>query len=399
MVYETVKGFRDLDPKLSARYEKIKEIIRQVYHSHSFQTINLPAVEYLSTLSAKFGAGEDSDVLKETFKVIDQGGRNLGLRFEHTTSLGRYMSNNKSVKLPFKVSQQGVVFRNGPVKPGRYRQFEQYDADIVGSKSYLSDVECLEMVNEVLSKLGIKFNLIINSKKILDYVLGGNSENKTKAVILIDKWEKLPLKDIIKGLNDLGYDGEKIVKTLSLDFESFPDCEGKRELEKIFSSINFPYTFCPYLARGQAYYTGMIFEAFPINGKVKSSICGGGRYDGMVSEFAGRDLPTVGVSFGIDTLLDVLGPDESSVADIVIIPISTENLCIKLSSKLRELGLAVDIAIGKSLTKNLNYASSLNSKYALIVGKKNPGYFTLRDLNSGEEQDLSEKDLFKKFSP
>ena len=171
MKLELAKGVRDIPPEEKILKDKVFEIIKRAFQLSGFVPLETPTIERYETLAAKFGSGKESDALKETFKLKDQGGRKLGLRFELTTSLARFVANNPTLKLPFKRYEFGRVFRDGPIKLGRYREFWQCDGDIIGSSSMLADAECVAVIDSVSKKLELTVVTKINNRKILNGIL------------------------------------------------------------------------------------------------------------------------------------------------------------------------------------------------------------------------------------
>ena len=165
MKFTTAKGCTDIPPEEKLIKNKVVSIITNTFEKYGFAPLETPIIERYETLAAKFGAGTESDALKETFKLTDQGKRKLGLRFELTTSLGRYVATNPTLKLPFKSYEIGRNFRDGPIKLGRAREFWQCDADTIGSRSMLAEAEQLAILNDVFKELNFKIVIKINNRK------------------------------------------------------------------------------------------------------------------------------------------------------------------------------------------------------------------------------------------
>ncbi|GAF73180.1 unnamed protein product, partial [marine sediment metagenome] len=253
--------------------------------------------------------------------------RNLGLRFDLTVPLARFVASNPNIKFPFKRYQIGLAFRDGPIKLGRYREFWQCDVDIVGSKSMLADAELINLTFDFFKKIGFKVVIEFNNRKLLDGIMEAleiPEQERNSIILTIDKLKKLPLEDIKKELKQKGmYDkqikeifeifdiegnnNDKIAKLRKI-VRSVKGLEGLDELEKIFKYVkNKDLEFKISLARGLNYYTGTVFEVFTKDESVRSSLAAGGRWDDMIGKFAGSDeIPAVGISFGIDTIIDAL---------------------------------------------------------------------------------------------
>ncbi len=423
---QLAKGVRDVEPSQMIIKNKVLTIMRDVFELYGFLPLETPIIERYETLAAKGGAEEDSDCLKETFKFQDQGKRNLALRFELTTSLARYLSCNPNTKLPFKRYEMGEVFRDGPIKLGRYRELWQCDIDTVGTNSMLADAEIATMANAFFTQANLDVYFKINNRKLLDGILEQAGIKETKeAIISIDKLDKIFEKGVREELLTRGYtqkqcDGifELIRDGISLSelkekITSEKGKEGISELEELFTYLKAQgitnYKFDVSLARGQAYYTGTVMEAYlknPAEKEPKGSLAGGGRYDDMVGKFigGGRNVPAVGISFGLEPIMDVLtNRDEGtlkSTTKILVIPINTISDCLAITEQLRRQGIPSEIAMGKKgISKNLEYAASLNIPFVAIVGEDElkAKKIKLRNMISGSEELLTVAELIKEL--
>ncbi|MBT3835849.1 histidine--tRNA ligase, partial [Candidatus Woesearchaeota archaeon] len=325
MKMQTAKGVSDTPPEEKIIKNQVLSTLTQVFELYGFAPLETPVIERFDTLAAKSGSGEESDALKETFKLTDQGKRKLGLRFEFTTSLARYVAMNFNIKMPFKRYEFGPVFRDGPIKLGRYRQFWQCDADTIGTSSMLADAECVAILSTAFNKLDFKFEIKVNNRKILNGIMNqAGIKDQKEALISIDKLDKIGKEGVAKELKERGYKEPQIDKlfdlilgkvTLASLKKKITDEEGKEglaELTELFSYVKKmgvkEAIFDISLARGQAYYTGTVIEAFLKKSKITSSIAGGGRYDDMIGGYMGgnRIVPAVGISFGIAPIMDAL---------------------------------------------------------------------------------------------
>ncbi|MBT5924490.1 histidine--tRNA ligase, partial [Candidatus Woesearchaeota archaeon] len=377
---------------------------------YGFLPLETPIIERFETLAAKGGAGTASDALKETFTFQDQGKRKLGLRFELTTSLARYVTQNPTLKLPFKRYEMGPVFRDGPIKLGRYRQFWQCDVDTIGTASMLADAEIVSLAQTFFNFWNLNVVIKVNNRKLLNGILTqAGIKNKENALIAIDKLEKIGIPGVKKELQERKYTAVQIKKVLSCIQENITlpqlqkimtDEEGKEgieELKELFSYCKLlgvkNAMFDMSMVRGLSYYTGTVFEVFLKKGKVTSSLAGGGRYDNMIGNFMGgnRIVPAVGIAFGIAPIMDVLKEKETkteSIAKVYIIPINTVKESLKIAQTLRDKGINTDFALGKKgVSKNLQYANALRIPYTIIIGEDEvkKGKVTLRNMVSGNE--------------
>ncbi len=423
MDLQLAKGVRDIPPEEKLLKNQVVNTLTEVFELYGFAPLETPMLERIETLTAKFAAGEASDALKETFKLKDQGDRSLALRFDLTVPLARFVAMNPTLKMPFKRYEVGRVFRDGPIKLGRYREFWQCDIDIVGSNSMLADAEILAVVDATFKKLGLDIIIKVNNRKLLNGILEeAGIENKEAAIIAIDKLDKIGKDGVSKELEERGFTGKQIISIFNLILEGIRLAEleskinneegkqGIQELEELFSylqemgvkNVQFEVS----LARGLAYYTGTVFEASLKNGKITSSLAGGGRYDNMISNFMGSSqiIPATGISFGLEPIADMLKLEgkvkSKNAAKVYVIPINTINESLKVVQQLRSNGIPASISLGKKgVSKNLEYASTLGIPYVIIIGDKELAEkkVVLRNMASGEEQLLTLMEVIMKL--
>jgi len=435
MELQLPKGMRDINPEDKIIRDEIVKNLIETFELYGFNPLETPIVERFDVLSAKFAAGETSDAMKETFKLTDQGERNLGLRFDLTVPFARYVAMNPNLKLPFKRYQIGEVFRDGPIKLGRYREFWQCDVDIVGTKSMIADAELIKLALESFQKLKLDAYLEVNNRKLLQSLLvnaGVQIKDLQNVIIVMDKLAKIGLEGVKEELLKIIKKDSvaKIVKILEIDgtptqmFEKLEPLikgmearEALDELKELFSYFNKKQRenikFNLSLARGFGYYTGTVFEGFLRSSEVTSSICGGGRYNRMIGEFIGfGDYPAVGISFGLDVIAESIkmGDPETkkTKVKIYIIPIKTTKDVIQKSTKeairvvdkLRAAGINTDMDLSlKAISKNLDYVDKMGIPYTLIIGKKeiNQHRFTLRNMKTGKENLVNLDELIRKL--
>ncbi len=419
---QRARGTRDVLPENQIIRTKIISILKETFELFGYSPLETPVIERFEVLSSKYAGG--AEILKETFKLKDQGGRDLALRYDLTVPLARLVGMNPQLKMPFKRYQIGEVFRDGPVSLGRYRQFMQCDVDIIGCKDMAADAECINIAAVAFKELGLTIEIRISNRKILNALLekAGIEENKKDEVILsIDKLEKFGKETVIdelkekniseKTINELiqiltiqGKNEEKLDKIKEL----IPDNEGLKEIEELMNYLkilDINFIFDVSLARGLSYYTGTIFETFIKASKIKTAVCSGGRWDKMIGEFLGRgDYPAVGISFGLDRIFDAYlekNPiKQKTVTKIFIIPIGTLKRSLKIAKKLREVKIKVDIDLtGRGPSKNLNYANSLGIPYVLFIGENElkENKVKLKNMDAGEENLFSIEEVIDYF--
>lgn len=440
MNYNVVKGTRDFLPEQMNKRNYIFNTIKKVYQLHGFSQIETPALENLSTLMGKYG--EEGDRL--IYKVLNSGNflekidlnkeldykkltnkiSEKGLRYDLTVPFARFIVNNRnSITFPFKRYQIQPVWRADRPQKGRYREFYQCDADIIGSHSLLNEVELCEIIDEVFSLLGLKIELKINNRKILAAIaeLIGKPDKIVDITIAIDKLEKIGYDKVIEELLERGLtseDIEKINPILNLKGsidekifslkKLFSDSQigqkGISELEEVFQNVkllnlSFDLDFDITLARGLNYYTGAIFEVKCKDVKM-GSIVGGGRYDNLTGVFGMPDVSGVGISFGADRIYDCLEelnlfPDQISASTTIIFAnFGTQEAkqCLQYAKILRSKGIKTEIYPEEvKLQKQMKYANDKKIPYVALLGQKeiDEGTIVLKNMISGEQSSVT----------
>ncbi len=429
MKLSTAKGTRDFPPEEKIIRQEVVETFKKVFEIYGYNPIETPIIERYDTLAAKFASGEASDALKETFKLKDQGDRELGLRNDLTVPYCRFVGMNANMKMPFKRYQMGPVFRDGPIKLGRYRQFDQCDVDLVGSNNMVSDAEILLIVDSFFKAIDLPIFVELNNRKILEAILDYadvNEKQRFEAMIAIDKLKKIGEAGVKKELKERkikddqikkilecfvkGKNNKDTLKKLKSILNSDKAKEGLKEVEEILDYVEAAgfkdVIFEPTLARGLAYYTGPVYEAYAKKSKITSSLAGGGRYDEMIGKYLGsnKEFPATGISFGVDVICEVMKlrrkTIQKSVAQVFIIPIGTTKESLKIAQQLREKEIKVDMDIvGKGISKNLNYANSMNIPFVAFIGEEElkQGKVKLKNMETGKEELLSISDVTKRL--
>ncbi len=396
MKLERAKGTRDFGPREVMLRQKVINKLSNVFQVYGYSPIETPLLEKEEIMSAKCSAGEESDAMKELFLLTDQGNRKLGLRYELTFQLARYIGMNQQLKLPFKRYQIGRVFRDGPIKLGRYREFWQCDVDIVGCEGLIADAEVISVLKKGFEELDLDVFIEINNRVLLNDILNyfGIRESVQQSVLIsLDKLKKVGVEGVQKELVSKGIEDDLVTKLLNLfsfgksnsdilDFISakIGETNGVIQLRQLFyllEKFNVDVVFNPSLARGLAYYTGPIFEVFLTDSKISSSVAGGGRWDKMIGDFLGieKQIPATGVSFGLEPITEELKLKnkscKDSVTDVFIIPVGDlKDECIRIINFLRENGIKSDMDLnGKSISKNLDYADKYGIPFVIFVGE------------------------------
>ncbi|MBN2154822.1 MAG: histidine--tRNA ligase [Candidatus Lokiarchaeota archaeon] len=420
-----LKGTRDLNVKEKLIQNFIVRAFTEEFEKFGYNPIETPIIEFQEILASKYAGG--SEILKEMYTFQDNGKRNLALRYDLTVPLSRYVGMNPQLILPFKRYEFGKVFRDGPTKAGRYREFFQLDADVIGSNSLIYDAECLAIAAGAADKLGFDIYIELNSRKLLFGILrelGITSEELASQIVLsIDKLKKIGIKGVQDELGNKGIGVttcEEIFKKINVKgtnqkkIQFFEEnlihplaLEGITEVRTILSfckdmKIAKKVKFRPDLARGLEIYTGPIFEVFFKNSTITSSIAAGGRYDKIIGKFIdrGKDYPAVGISVGVDVILTEIlqNPEkypkikqnESSI-DVLLIPvkIAVEKM-IPLMSLLRNANIKCDFSWDRNIRDSLGLASSLGVPICLILGKREleSKQVTLRNMRDETQTEI-----------
>ncbi len=368
-----VKGFNDYTGENALKRAEIKKILVETFEKYGFEPVETPVIEYEEFVK---GENTNDEAVSDIFKLQDKGKRNLALRYEFTFQLKRIVKNKK---LPYRIYQIGPVFRDEPVSANRFRQFVQGDIDVVGS-TIKDEAEILALVKEVLDKLGIKFKIYFNNRKLLNEIVNElKIKNAGKVIREIDKLDKLSEKEVRMNLKKLG--AEKVLRVIKNPKKFFVKYDSYKEIaefEKYCKFYGIKVEFVPTLARGLSYYNRTIFE---VKSDIKETICGGGSY-------TFNNIQCTGISFGLERL-SILAKIKTDKPKTLVISLNQDREAIKLANRLREQGENVTIFYGKP-SKALEYANSKKIKRVIFVGEKEvtSGKFKVKDMKSGGESVL-----------
>ena len=424
MIIQNVKGGYDFLPKEQKIRNYINGILRNTFEEYGYLPIETPILCYFDMLAGKYD--ESNDILKEIYKLKDQGDRNLGLRYDLTVPFAKFIALNKNeLKLPFKRYEINKVFRDGPVKVGRDREFTQCDVDVVGLSNQVIEAELVSLYVNAFTKLNIEINIKYNSRNLMKGLIldtGVSEDLVSSTITIIDKIDKLTTEELTNSFLELGLESKQIkllleyfklsLEELNTKFKDTTNEDIKRGLEELnnleeyINKMNLSEycTFTSSLARGQDYYTGNVFEVYEKNGLLSGAIGGGGRYDKMITEFIndGETYPAVGISFGLTSIFELLKNREefssSSPVDIYIIPMGTNIDSLTLANKLRDLGIKVDLEMNnKKLKKSLDFCNKENIPYVIILGEDEitNNSFKLKDMINKEEILINMNELDK----
>ena len=418
-----VKGCVDYSPREQYIRNYISDTLKKVFEKYGFKPLQTPLLCYYDLLALKYDEG--NDILKEVYKVTDQGNRNLALRYDLTVPFAKYIAMNPNTKMPFKRYEIGEVFRNGPVKLGRDREFIQCDVDSVGIEGQLTEAEFVALYVEAYNKLNIDIVIKYNNRKFLSGIIieaGIAKELVTDTITIIDKFEKMTRQELEKEFAKIGLNNEQIEKLftyLNMDASQLINIESKNEvLSEGINELNtlkeyieklglIDYVqFSPSLARGQEYYTGTVFEVYVKDGSITSSIGGGGRYDKMITDFInnGTVYPAVGISFGLNVIYEILKDKEEftekALTDIYIIPMGTEIECLKIAQKMRDAGYKVEVEMkNRKMKKALDYANIEHIPFVFILGEDElaNNYISVRNMEEKTQEQISINNIVEEF--
>ncbi|MCF8302699.1 MAG: histidine--tRNA ligase [Bacteroidales bacterium] len=436
------KGTRDFSPSVTIRRNYIFDTIRRIYQLYGYQPIETPAMENLSTLLGKYG--EEGDKL--LFKVLNSGDflkkvsdeqlhqrdatgmvtriSEKGLRYDLTVPFARYVVQHRNeITFPFKRYQVQPVWRADKPQKGRYREFYQCDADVIGSDSLLNEAELVRIIDDVFGAMGVRVVVKLNNRKILTGLaeMIGEADKIVDITVAIDKLDKIGLDKVNEELANKGLDQKaigqlqpiielkgsnreklQIMKEQLNQYET--GMQGIREVEQIFgylenwemgSEVELDLT----LARGLDYYTGAIIEVKALDYEI-GSICGGGRYDDLTGVFGLSGVSGVGISFGADRIYDVLEnldlfPEETKATTQVMFVnfgAKEEAYCLALLDKVRNEGINAELyPESAKMKKQMSYANNKAIPYVALIGENemNQGKVTFKNMTTGEQKSTS----------
>ena len=428
MIIQNVKGGYDYLPKEQRIRNYINNILKETFEEFGFLSIETPILCYYDMLIDKYDEG--NDILKEIYRLKDQGNRKLGLRYDLTVPFAKFIALNKNnISFPFKRYEINKVFRDGPVKVGRDREFTQCDADVVGISGQLIEAELLSLFVKAFQKLNIDIIIKYNSRNLMTGLIleSGVEEDLVSSITtILDKKDKLSSSEFRLALSEAGLNRRQISfinKFFSMNLDDLLEYFFNTKNEYIRKGLEEVSNLNKYLkeleiddicevsislARGQNYYTGNVFEVYEKNGKIKGSIGAGGRYDKIIGNFIGdgESYPTVGISFGLSSIYELLKNsnlfDDQSQTDIFIVPINTNIECLKIANEIRSFGFCVEVEMtNKKLKKSMDFANKEKIPYVIVLGEDEvkKKSFVLKNMFNGNitEVKMNELDILKEL--
>lgn len=425
-----LKGTRDFLPHEMIRREYVIGKIKNIFESHGFEPLATPAIEYVDILTKKYG----EEVDKLIYRLSYRDGNTLALRYDLTVPTCRAVAMYQNViTKPFKRYQIQPVWRAEKPQKGRLREFYQCDVDVLGSSSMLADAEIISIIYQILNDLGFStFRIKINNRKVLNALIefsGAPVEMGMEVIRAIDKWDKIGQEGVEKELIGLKLEPEVIRKVLQLITlegshdelfgrvgeylaSSLQGKEGLQELIQLFGllgSFSIPveaFCFDLCLARGLDYYTGPIYETVVEQPRI-GSLTGGGRYDNLVKDLSGLNLPATGTTIGLERILVVMEelgmfPLAKTITQAFITVFSPElsQQSLRMATLLRKSGIKTEIYYENAkLSKQLEYAQRKGIPWVIILGPDElaAGLVGLKNMDSGEQDRLSPEQAIKKI--
>ena len=440
------KGTRDFNSKIMFRRNYIFNKVKSCFERYGYAPIETPAMENIETLTGKYGDEGDRLIFKvlnsgdflsksnldenTTSKSLSKEIADKALRYDLTVPFARYVASNRNdLSFPFKRYQMQNVWRADRPQKGRFREFYQCDADVIGSKSLLNEIELIQLCDDIFSELNLpNINILVNNRKILSAMIDlmSASEIFNEFVIVLDKIDKIGVDNVKSELIKIGVSDEKIgildtflnsnnVNELSnILKDSSIGMEGVSEMNYIFDKIeklnlkNSTLKFDVSLARGLNYYTGSIFEVKSNDVEI-GSIAGGGRYDDLTSIFGLDNVSGVGISFGIDRIFLVMDelnlfPEDIDVSSRVLFVNFGEvesEFCLSLLKKLRDNNINSELyPSAEKIKKQMNYANNKGVQYVVMVGEDEmkSGKLSIKNMQTGDQEKMNISELIKILS-
>ena len=428
---KTLPGFMELLPNEQIQFNGMVDKIRSSYEKFGFLPLDTPIIEMAEVLLAKAGGETEKQIYR-----FNKGDNDLALRFDLTVPLAKYICEYfNDITFPFKRYQIGKVYRGERPQKGRYREFYQCDIDIIGDGelSIVNDAEMPSVIYNTIKELGFdEFTIKINNRKLLNglFLELELKEESVEIMRIIDKLEKIGKENVIKCLQDLNVEDQKIEKILDfieidgstdekleklrgLDFTNELFNQGLEELSEVVKYVRLfgvPDTHFMVdltIARGLDYYTGTVYETFLNNYREVGSVCSGGRYDNLAEFYTDRKMPGVGVSIGLTRLfsklseLNILKEETKSIAKVLVVSMTEEpNRALEVGAAFRNAGINTDVYIeDKKIKTKFKYADKLQIPYVAIIGEdeEKNGTVSLKNMETGEQEEVSIEKAIEKL--
>lgn len=413
-----LKGTEDFFGKEQIIRNYIIDTLKNIFNNYGYLPLDTSILNNYDLLAYKYNDG--AEILKEIYKLTDQGNRELALRYDLTIPFCKFIANQKELRLPLRRYEIGKVFRNGPVKLGRCREFYQCDCDIVGIDGTDIEVEQMIMVIEAFRRLGIDIIVKWNNRKLMTSLIKyvGINIDTDMVIGVIDKKEKMSLDNLYKEFESIGISNDmasKLMNLFSMDISEYNNLDYDDELfrealieindinNKIISlGLTDNTAFTPTLARGLSIYTGIVFEFYDKLERLTCSLGGGGRYNKIITDFIndGNEYPAIGLSFGLEPIYTILKSnlEENSLYDVYIIPMEEDYKVLELATILRNNNISTIVEYSKrKLKKCFEFADKNNIKYVIVLGSREleTGVYTIKDMEKQEQYEFNLEELLE----
>ena len=424
-------GFNEYLPAEQIEFNRLLDIIRTTYEKYGYAPIDTPDLELSEVLLAKGGGETEQQIYR-----FERGKNDLSLRFDLTVPLARYAAEHESdLVFPFRRYHIGKVHRAERAQAGRFREFYQCDIDVIGSESTVIDAEFPTVINEIFDKFGFgEFTIRLNNRLVLNGFFEGIGLADASAEVLraIDKMEKLSRDDLVSALREIGLTDQQVAKVfefteisgtndevlakldaLGIDSPTFYEGVGKlRVLIDTLRALQVPerrFKIDLRIARGLDYYTGTVYETTLNDLPGVGSVCSGGRYDDLASNYTNTQLPGVGISIGLSRLFyklmeaGIIQPSQQSLARVIIMPLDDGAIqrALEVASHMRALGTATIVHTEPgAMKKKFRYADRMGCRYVVVIGENelSTGVLSIKDMESGESFEGDETILEKLLS-
>lgn len=413
-----LKGTEDFFGKEQIIRNYIIDTLKNIFNNYGYLPLDTSILNNYDLLAYKYNDG--AEILKEIYKLTDQGNRELALRYDLTIPFCKFIANQKELRLPLRRYEIGKVFRNGPVKLGRCREFYQCDCDIVGIDGTDIEVEQMIMVIEAFRCLGIDIIVKWNNRKLMTSLIkyAGINIDTDMVIGVIDKKEKMSLDNLYKEFESIGISNDmasKLMNLFSMNISEYNNLDYDDELfreslieindinNKIISlGLTDNTVFTPTLARGLSIYTGIVFEFYDKLERLTCSLGGGGRYNKIITDFIndGNEYPAIGLSFGLEPIYTILKSnlEENSLYDVYIIPMEEDYKVLELATILRNNNISTIVEYSKrKLKKCFEFADKNNIKYVIVLGSREleTGVYTIKDMEKQEQYEFNLEELLE----
>ncbi|MGG3837403.1 histidine--tRNA ligase [Paenibacillus thiaminolyticus] len=407
---QNVKGTYDFFGPEQAARQQVQDVLRNLFELYRFEAMESTILHELDVLTSKYAGGEE--IVKEMYQLSDQGQRQLGLRYDLTIPFAKVIAMNPGLQLPYKRYEIGKVFRDGPVKRGRLREFLQCDADIVGIAGPEAEAELMQLAVEAFRRLDIPVTIRWNNRRFLGELLesiGVPAGDALSVMLTLDKIAKIGKEGVKDELLGKGLEPSVTEAILALmereetsadslaaacGLQSSEGVSEVRALQLLIDGTGLASScaFDPFLSRGLSFYTGTVYEIFDASGSFASSLGGGGRYDAIIGQFTGRQdaaCPTVGLSFGMESIMALVAqrPAERTRASAVVISIGdTLPEVLRTAAALRASGIRTSLdTSGRKLKRTLASAASQRIRFVLLIGESEASIGALRLKDMAEQ--------------